>query len=270
MTGAPKETQAEKDDRIRAALRALENGEYGIRGKKVDDKMFKPGGAYYEAVLKRLNGAAKKPDEVDKLFKLLGQHLPNLSAITQEFANTFAIDVDAFTKLKSTFVGKWKDSLPAGEKEAAIREFVEGYAAMVGRVASKVASGLVGSRFESTTGIVYHMDPPEPFASALMGLIDAELKSFCAPFEEEAKAKEQAKAGAQQVKTPTKRAEATEEEEMSPFQKELQAEMLKVLGFGGVRVVSAVFGGAEKVEDTLKNDMLNQRGGKGYGRNLRI
>ena len=57
---------------------------------------------------------------------------------------------------------------------------------------------------------------------------------------------------------------------MSPFQKELQAEMLKELGFGGVRVVSAVFGGAEKVEATLKNNMLDQRGGKGYGRDLKI
>ena len=103
-----------------------------------------------------------------------------------------------------------------------------------------------------------------------MGLIDAELKSFCAPFEEEAKAKEQAEAGAQQVKTPTKQAEATEEEEMSPFQKDLQDAMLKELGFGGVRVVSAVFGGAEKVEAALKENMLNQRGGKGYGFKLKI
>ena len=57
---------------------------------------------------------------------------------------------------------------------------------------------------------------------------------------------------------------------MSPFQKDLQDAMLKELGFGGVRVVSAVFGGAEKVEATLKNNMLDQRGGKGYGRDLKI
>ena len=190
----PATSAEEKDGQIRAAVSVLEAGMYGVDGQKAKIDMFMPGGAFYEAVLSRLNGASDKPGEVQRLFDILNQHRSD-----GDYYHDFFGELDQH---KRTFDATWNGASPEKQKEA-IEAFTKGYATAMQQIAGKFAGDIVRTRLTTvvetktieddkgnpkditvTSQRVFHMAPPDPFAKALMDLIDVYLIDICAPFNE--------------------------------------------------------------------------------------